>query len=554
MSLSRFPLFRGRFLLLLGSLVCALTVLGLRLGHVMLLRPSVDETDLIRQRVQKARAPLVDRNGLLLATNVKTFSVYANPSRIQDHRQAAYKLCRLFPDLSPEQWIKRLRASKSFVWIARHVTPADREAVLGLGIPGIDLMEDQRRIWPYGPLFSHVLGFTNVDQKGLTGLEEGLDSSLQGHVQPIRLSLDARIQHMVRTELVKTIQLFDAKAGNALLLKIDTGEIIASVSWPDFNPHGPNKATQGQLFNRNTTGVYEFGSMLKIHNTAMLLDAGLATLSSVFDASSPLKVGRFRITDFKGKGRPLTVREAFLFSSNIAHAKMALLAGGERQQNFLKKLGFFDPVRVEMPEKALPLLPTRWRDTTTITVSYGYGLAVTPLHLAQSFLSLVNGFHKPLTFLHTTRPVQGRAVIQPRTAQIIQDLLYEATRNGQATKAAPQGYAVGAKTGTCNLRNAQGRYMEKQNLTSCIGMFPYPHPRYVLLVAVERPKPNHLTHGYATAGWIAAPLFGRIVSRAAPLLGVFPETAAAPALPPPSSVEGEPRLLLTIDRLLDRVH
>jgi len=546
------PLFPNRLFVVLASLLFSLTVLCVRLGQLTLFSNTSDESERVRQRVTQARACIVDRNGLLLATNVKTFSVYANPSLIKDHLQAALKLSRLFPDLSHDQWVKRLGASKRFVWIARHVTPGDREAVLGLGIPGIDLMEDQRRVWPYGPLFSHTLGFTNVDQEGISGLEKGLNDQLQG-TTPLRLSLDARVQHMVRAELMKTLELFQAEAGNALVVKVATGEIIASVSLPDFNPHTPHKATQTQLFNRNTTGVYEFGSIMKAYNTAMVLDAGLATLESVFDASTPLRVGRFRITDFKGKQRPLTLREAFLFSSNIANAKMALMAGGPRQQAFLKRLGFFQPVVCETPEKATPLIPTQWRDSTTITVSYGYGLAVSPLHVAGSFSSLVDGFQKPLTFLHQPTPVSGRRVIKPSTVQVIRTLLHEATCDGQATRAAPLGYRVGAKTGTVNLRNAQGRYMEKQNLTSCLGMFPYHNPRYILLVCVERPKPNHLTHGYATAGWIAAPLFQNIVSRIAPLLGVFPENPQ-PTLPQSLPNTTPPLVLASIDRLLDEVH
>lgn len=552
MSRRPFSSSHKRLLVLIGSFSLAFLILVARLWHVTVVHRLSDETDSVRQTLKIARAPFVDRHGVLLATHVKTFSVYANPYLIPNRREAAQKLSQLFPDLHHRTLQKRLSAGRRFVWIARHVTPSDKDAILSLGIPGVSLMEDQRRIWPHGALCAHVLGLTNVDQIGISGLEKGLNAQAQNREEPLALSLDLRVQHIVRDELRRTIQTFSAEAGNALLIKVTTGEVIASVSLPDFNPHMPQQASPKALFNRNTTGAYEFGSILKIHNTAMLLESRLVHLNSVFDASKDLCLGRFRIKDFRGKYRLLTVKEAFLFSSNIANAKMALLAGAARQQSFFKKMGFWNPVPLETPESTHPLIPSTWREATVITASYGYGVALTPLHLVQSLSTILTSVKRPLTLLHQTKEVKGKPLLRQETAQHLRMLLHEATINGQATKAAVPGYAVGAKTGTCNLRNAQGRYMEKQNMTSCIGAFPIHDPQYILLVTVERPKPNHLTHGYATAGWIAAPLWSKIISRAAPLLGVLPEKdpeLAEVFLDSQRSAD-PPLLLTTIDGLL----
>ncbi len=542
-----------RFISVMMGCGCAFLLLVFRLWNATVLTAIDQEAATVQKNLKEARADLVDRNGVLLATNVKTFSIYATPHLMFDFREAAQKLSALFPQFSQSALQKRLRSSKRFAWVARHITPEQKEEVLSLGIPGIEFMEDQRRFWPHGSLFSHLLGLTNVDQTGISGLEKGLDPQLRNRETAFVLSVDTRIQHILRDELRQAIEDFQAQAGNALIVKVKTGEIIASVSLPDFNPYAFSETSPQALFNRNTTGVYEFGSLLKIHNTAMVLEKGVANLNSIYDASYPLQVGRFRITDFRGKNRPLTLTEAFLYSSNIASAKMALAAGIESQRAFFKKLGFNQPVNLEIPERACPLLPQSWQESTLITASYGYGIAITPLHMIQSFNTIISGYHRPLTFIKKTTEIPGKRVIKAATAQKIRFLLKEATINGQATKAAVPGYEVGAKTGTCNLRNERGRYLEKQNMTSCVCAFPIDEPEYSILFVLERPQPNKSTHGYATAGWMAAPRVSRIIKRCAPLLGILPQPITEKeGLLPFSGFPSAPAapLLLTLDSLL----
>jgi cell division protein FtsI (penicillin-binding protein 3) len=481
-----------------------------------------DEVARVKAQTEQPRAVFVDRKGVLLATNIRTFSLYANPKCIPDKTQAAQKLCHLFPQLDRVAFLNRLQKNKQFVWVARHISPQTKEDVLRLGIPGLELMEDQRRIWPHGILCSEFLGLTNLDCAGISGLELGLDSQLRQASDAVSLSVDLRVQHIARDALQESINLFKAEAGNVLLIKVKTGEIIASVSLPDKDPYAKTGSQNQNLFNSNTNAVIEFGSLLKIHNTAMALDSGVSNLNSLYDASCPIRIGRFSVKDFKGKNRELTVTEAFLFSSNIANAKMALQAGSHRQRAFFEKMGFYEAVALEIPERAKPLMPKAWGVPTQITASYGYGLAVTPLHIVQSLSTMLTGIKRPLTFLKQDKPIPGKRLLKEKTVQQMRFLLHEATLNGQAKKAVVPGIHVGAKTGTANMRNARGQYVEKQNMVSCLGAFPIEDPEYVLLVTVQRPKPNALTHGYATAGWIAAPLFSNIVQRAAPLLNVFP--------------------------------
>lgn len=482
------------------------------------------------------RNDFVDRNGQLLATSLKTFSLYADPKVVLNVPETLSKLRKLLPHLDESALRSKLTSSKRFIWIERHLTPGLYQKLLYLGLPGLHVVKDQKRVYPHGSLFSHVLGLTNVDHQGLSGLEKGMEAKLHQQDAPVRLSLDVRLQHVVWEELQRAIDFFQAKGGNGLLIKVKTGEVLAMVSLPDFDLNQPAQPNADTFFNRNTTGVYEFGSILKIHNTAMLLESGVANLNSYYDASKPLPVGRFLVTDFRGKKRPLSVQEAFIFSSNIANAKMALHAGAQTQQAFFKRLGFFEPLRLELPEAGTPLVPPThlWREPTVITAAYGYGLSVTPLHIAQSIAGILNGKKHPLTLSLVTAPshVPSERIVSTKTARALRQLMHLAVEGGQAKKAAVEGYAIGGKTGTANVKEG-GRYRQKRNLTSFIGAFPIADPEYVVLVALDRPKPNASTHYFATAGWIAAPLGAKIIKRCTGLLNLPPDahTIPTPTLP-----------------------
>lgn len=467
---------------------------------------------------ESPRACIKDRNGHVLASSLLTFSIYAHPCKIQDKVRAIQAIKDLFPKTPKSLLDKICQGQSSFVWIARHVTPQMQMKVSSLGIEGIGAQKDHKRIYPSRNLFCHILGMTDLDQNGISGLEKSCQDQLKLKRQDVITSLDIRIQHCLHQVLTDQIQTFQAKAGNGMVINLRTGEILAMVSWPDFVVG--QKAPPEAFFNRNVSGVYEFGSIMKVMNAAFFLEQG-GSLHRVFDASHPMRVGRFSIKDFRGKNRPMTVEEGFIYSSNIVNAKMALSFGAKAQLDFFRKMGFMDPVKIEIPEMAHSLIPKRWSQDRVITASYGYGFAVTPLHVMSSLAMLVTGHRIPLTLLkRTQRPDYGPRVISAKTSQSVVELLRLAVLDGQAKNAAASNCHVGAKSGTANLRSGR-TYIQNNNMTSCVAIFPIEDPRYGVFVSLHQPIPNAKSQFYATAGWIAAPAVSRLVERLAPLLDVL---------------------------------
>jgi cell division protein FtsI (penicillin-binding protein 3) len=462
------------------------------------------------------RPDILDRDGVPIAVTLPSLSVYVNPAQLFEPRAAVAKLCALFPDLQAAVLHQKIRSNKKFIWIQRHIGPEMHQKLLLAGIPGVHVQQQQRRVYPYGALFAHILGFTDVDGQGISGMEKTLNGASS---TPVRLSISSKLQHILRTALLQTMADFSAPRANGILLNVRTGEVLAMVSLPDFDPHHPGAATPQQLFNANLSGVYEFGSIMKIHNLALALEKNVAHLHTVYDASVPMRVGRFSIKDFRGKNAPMTVSEGFLRSSNIVNAQMARQAGPAQQKAFLAQLGLLRSPKTELVEKAAPLIPHQWTEVTAMTVGYGYGLGTSPIAMAQSLAALVSGFLRPITFLHQNKHVQGQRVVSPKTVDALCDLMRENILDGQAKRAEIEGYALGGKTGTANMRIA-GHYKEKNNLTSFVGIYPCTEPKYLLLISIEKPQANAKTHGFATAGWIAAPVAGQILQKSLFLLGV----------------------------------
>jgi cell division protein FtsI (penicillin-binding protein 3) len=471
------------------------------------------------------RASFVDRNGEVLATTIATSSLYANPQKILNLEEAAEKLTKVFPNIAKKDLLAKLKGDKSFLWVARHLTPQQKAAVIRLGLPGLEFMRDTKRVYPYGPLLSHAVGFVDVDNMGISGLEKGLDAHLRSSNKPVELSLDIRLQHILFDEIHKAVEKFSADGGSGMMMDIVTGEILAMVSLPDFDPNQPI-VNPAALFNRNTLGVYEMGSSMKIINTALALHTGSATLDMKFDATQPLKVGSHFVTDFHGKNAWLNVSEIFLFSSNIGSARMAMKVGGEKQQAFMKEIGFLHPQKLEVPELASPLVPLAWREANVITISYGYGLSVSPLHSARAVAGIAHGGKMvEQTTLLKRKPeeVQYKQIVSPQVSAKVLDLMQQNVKNGTNTKAQVPGIVVGGKTGTANQRRAHGRgYQSKAVNTTFVCVFPE-KPRYLVFVMLDGPKAIKETYGYNTAGWNSAPLAGKVIKRAAPILGVFPK-------------------------------
>lgn len=506
-----------RLKVVLAGFIFLFSLLALRLSWISL-RPM---TLLNIAANQNVRGIITDRHGHILATSLSTYSVYAHPQKISDKEQTVQALHQLFPHLKVEFLRSQLCSRKTFVWIVRHITPQQHMALKALGIEGLEARSDCKRIYPHGRLFSHVIGTTDVDQRGISGLEKFFDRSLAYQNRTLRTSLDVRLQHIVYDALQQQMQEFQAGAGNAVLADIQTGEILAMVSFPDFAPADVIEPQNPAFFNRNTNGVYEFGSIMKIINTALFLESHAGDLHSVFNASKPLRIGRFSIKDFRGLNRSMTVEESFMHSSNIVHAQMALSVGGEKQKKFFRHLGFMEPLRLELCESARPLISQGvWSKACVMTAGYGYGFAVSPLQAVSGIRTVVSGFYTPLTLIAEPKLTLEQR-ISSDTARSIVYLMGRAVQDGQAKRAAAFNCLIGAKTGTANLRSADGSYREGENLASCVSIFPLEKPRYILLVSIERARASKKTYGFATGGWFAAPVVAKIVEMCAPVLGLL---------------------------------
>ncbi len=486
-----------------------------------------------------ARAEIRDRKGFLLASDLTTASLYANPRHVLDVADASDRISRVLPGIDRGELFSKLSTSKRFVWVKRHLTPRQQHAVNALGLPGFAFLEERKRVYPQGSLIAHIIGYTGVDNRGLAGIEKRLDDRLGtaardgGAQTPLHLSVDIRVQHVLRSQLAGAMETHRAAGAAGVVLDARDGQILASVSLPDFDPHRADEASEASRFNRASLGIYEMGSTFKIFTVAMALDSGTASLADSFDAREPIRVSRFTIRDDHAQERWLSVPEVFIHSSNIGAARMALDVGAERQREFLGRIGLLRGPSLEVTEVGQPLAPNPWRRISTMTVAFGYGIAVSPIQMASAVASLVNGGTRVVpTFIadrHGTRPV-GERVVSAETSEVMRRLMRLNVVEGTGKKAAVPGYLVGGKTGTAEKVGGRG-YRRKALRSSFIGVFPAPEPRYVVLAMLDEPKGTKETFGYATAGWTAAPVVGRVIERAAPLLGIEIDSGEGGELP-----------------------
>jgi cell division protein FtsI (penicillin-binding protein 3) len=498
------------------------------------------------------RADIVDRHGRLLAATLDSPSLYANPRQILDAADAADKLAAALPGLDRAALFAKLTSGKGFIWVKRHLTPDQEYAVNQLGLPGLQFQHEERRVYPYGALLSHVVGFTGIDDNGEAGIERGLDDSLRGRREPMQLSVDMRLQYILHEELQRVVDDFTAKGGAGLIMNVNTGEVLAMVSLPDFDPshpdtrdpNHPDETIAERMFNRVTLGDYEIGSVFKIFTTAMGLDSGATTMTGRFDATYPIHIGRFTISDYHGKHRWETVPEILMYSSNIGEAKIALAVGGEKQQEYLRRFGLLSTPTLELKEVGKPHYPAKWREVNVMTIGFGHGISETPLQIATAGSALVNGgILRPATLLKLPPggAPQGTRVISPETSEHMRKLLRMVVLFGTGEMVDAPGYVVGGKTGTAD--KVEGKhYAERKLLSSFLGVFPMTAPKYLALVMVDEPHPNKASHGYATAGWTAAPAVGRTIVRIAPLLGVQPVDESSPEIVQaltPESMQGK---------------
>ncbi len=518
---------RNRLLVAGVVFVLAFLIIAVRLVDVSLLT-SAEEARLASGHAGTApaagRADIVDRNGTVLATTLPTASLYADPRLVRDPQRTARLLNEILPELSEAEVVAKLQSERSFVWLKRNLTPRQHDAVNRLGLVGLDFKQEAKRVYPHGALAAHVVGFTDVDNRGLAGIERGLDEALSGAAGALELSLDLRVQHIMTEELLAAMEEFRAIGAAGLVVDADTGEVLAMVSLPTFDPARPGRATIESRFNRASLGIYEMGSVFKIFTTAMALDQGAVTLHDGFDVSRPIRVARYTIRDFKPKNRWLSVPEIFIYSSNIGTVHMAMEAGTPSQQAFMSRLGMIRPAAIELGEVGQPMVPSPWREINTMTIAYGHGLAVSPLQLAAAVGAMVNGGELNPATLLKRQPGQdtaGERVIREETSRSMRWLMRLVVQHGTGRKSNATGYLVGGKTGTAE-KLAGRRYAQDARISSFIGAFPMDRPRYVVFAMVDEPKGHEGTYGYATGGWVAAPVIRRVVERMAPLVGIEP--------------------------------
>ncbi|MDB5492608.1 MAG: Cell division protein FtsI [Micavibrio sp.] len=503
-----------------------------------------EEGDAPEQAVAEAkplRGDITDRNGVLLARSLNTASLYADTYYITQPEKVAAALVKIMPDLKYADVLQKLQKKTHFIWLRRNLTPKNQIAILNMGQPGLNFQDEAHRIYPQGAIASHIVGFTDIDGRGLGGVERNFNALLETGTQPLKLTIDIRLQHIMRRELNKAIREFSGVGGVGAIMDVNTGEVLAAVSEPDFDPQSVGEEDRPALFSRLTQGVYEMGSTFKIFTAAAMIELKNPGMGQTFDARAPIEIGGFKIKDYHPENAWITIPEIFMVSSNIGAARMAEQIGTTGLRQFFKDVGLLDPLQIEIQEVGRPLVPNPWRPISTLTASYGHGIAVTPLQTLGAVSSVINGG----TLVHPTlvmdsdlskKDKSGKHVVSAETSHRMRQLLRLVVTNGTGKSADVPGFQVGGKTGTAE-KNSGGNYNHKSLLSSFIGVYPMNAPKYAVLVMVDEPKGTKASHGYATGGWVGAPPVGRIVAAMAPVLGIVPkdipheQDMATPLLP-----------------------
>jgi cell division protein FtsI (penicillin-binding protein 3) len=529
----------GRIRLLMVGLCLAYCGIAVRLVQLGLSHdPPLTLKVAADQAASGARPDLLDRNGEILATDVKTMSVFAEPRRIIDKDEAVELITAVLPDIDARELRERLGSRKGFVWVKRQVTAKEQQEIFHLGLPGVGFFPENKRVYPNGPVGAHVIGFVDKDNIGIAGMERYLDnqSLTDPHVagfsvdaaslKPVRLSLDLRATHALRDELAAGLTRFRAKAAAGAIIDVNTGEMIALESLPDFDPNDPPDMTKDPTrINRINVGVYEMGSTFKALSIAMALESGKVNLASRVDARDSLRYGHFTIHDFHATHRILTVPEVFTHSSNIGTARMALMVGVAGHQAFLKKMGQLDRLRTELPESAEPLVPKHWSELNTVTIAFGQGLNVAPIQALMAVAALANGGNMMTPTFLMRNEAQATAashrVVSEQTSESMRYLMRANATHGSAGKANIPGYYVGGKTGTAD-KIFHGHYSSDQVFTTFMAIVPANKPKYLFMVLYDQPQGLPEDGGYHTAAWNSGRVAGQLIERVEPLLGVAP--------------------------------
>ncbi|TDK43224.1 peptidoglycan D,D-transpeptidase FtsI family protein [Antarcticimicrobium luteum] len=539
----------GRLLVLGLFFFCAFIVVGGRMALMAVSEPEEPVASTHGAAIAAQRADITDREGRILATNFETHSLYAQPPELVDPVAAASGLVRIFPDLDEARLIRDLSGKRKFVWIKRRISPEQKQAVHDLGDPGLMFGPREMRLYPNGKLAAHVLGGAGFGREGVNaaevigvaGVEKQFDEYLRdpaNGAQPLTLALDLTVQAAAEQVLAGGMKLMNAKGASSILMDVHTGEVISVVSLPDFDPNDrPRPPVSGDpsdspLFNRAVQGVYELGSTFKIFTAAQAIDLGLVSAETIIDTSGPMRVSGYPIGEFHNKNYgKLSVADVIMHSSNRGTGRLALEIGPERQKAFLGALGMFDPTPFEIVEArgGQPLVPERWTDLSTVTISYGHGLSTSPMHLAAGYAAIANGGHyvSP-TILKRDGPQHGPRVLSEGAAADARRMLRRVVTGGTASLGEVPGYAVGGKTGTADKPRPQGGYYKDKVIATFASIFPSHDPKYVLVVTLDEPSIQAYDEERRTAGWTAVPVAAELIGRVAPLLGLRPDVEPGP--------------------------
>jgi cell division protein FtsI (penicillin-binding protein 3) len=521
--------------------------IGGKMATLAVSAPEEPKLSVSSSRIYSQRADIVDRNGAVLATNLVTTSLYAQPQMMVNPTRAAEGLKKIFPDIKLDKLIKKFSGKRTFVWVRKKISPEQQQAVQDIGEPGLFFGPREMRLYPNGTLAAHILGGASFGKEGVkaaeligvAGVEKFFDDRLRDPAQvdkPLQLSIDLTAQATTRRVLEGGMKIMNAKTAAAIVLDVKTGEIISMVSLPDFDPNKRPKPllegdpTQSPLFNRAAQGVFELGSTFKAFTAALSIEKGLAGENTMINIKGPIRIGGFKIKDFKNYGNQLSVSDIIVKSSNIGSARLAQAAGDEVQKAFLKDLGFFEPMSVELTESVhvKTLYPKDWTELSTMTISYGHGIAVTPLHLASAYATLANGGYKirPTLIKGNGQPAFGDRILSGQTSATMMRILRGVVTRGTASFGDVKGYSVGGKTGTADKPKPTGGYYEGKVISTFASVFPTNDPKYVLILMLDEPTIEAAGKLRRTAGWTAVPVAAELITRLAPILNMRPQVAA----------------------------
>ncbi len=475
---------------------------------------------------KKFRGQIQDRNGYILATTVNTYDLILDPSLIKNPLITAKKISEILTDLSFENIYHKINSRQKYTKLKKNISQSDYLNILKLGIPGTRIEKSYIRKYPAKTVASHLIGNTNTEGNGVSGVEMSKQKDLADG-KNINLTIHSGIQHILRNLIYEQIKKFEADGGAGIIMNVNDGEIFSLVSLPDYDNNKVNFLTEEQKFNKATKGIYELGSTLKVFTGAMALESGLINDKTLIDVSEPIKISSYIIKDHRPIKFSINLPEVIVHSSNIGSAKIAGLLGYKIQEKYLKLLGFHQKLNLNLIELGKPRISNDKKLLSTMTKSYGYGIQITPLHLAKGTATILNdGFIiEPKILLSNKRNKKTtKKIFSKTTSEKIRSILYLVVKNkyGTGKKANALGYLVGGKTGTAHKVNSKGSYSKEEKIVAFTGGFPMNKPKFVFTIMIDNPKPQEFSGGRATGGWVVAPVVSKLVTRIAPILGINP--------------------------------